>query len=105
MQKLERDLRSISKSLNNLARKINELAAGTGSDRRRTADVKRKVAKRGRFGKRASEVILDIIKRKKKGVDNATLRERTGFSSQQVRDSLTLSKKGKIQRADRDSIK
>lgn len=106
MQEMERDLQNISKSLNNLARKINELATRAGSYRKGTADVKRKATKKRRAGKSPSDVILDIIKRKKKGIDNATLREKTGFSSQQVRDSLyRLSKKGKIQRVDRGFYK
>ena len=44
-----------------------------------------------------SDTVLAIIKRFKKGVDGATLRERTGFEGRKMRDIVyRLKKRGKI---------
>jgi len=48
-------------------------------------------------GKTASENVLTIIKRSKKGVDTATLKKKTGFKERKIWDAIkTLKKQGKI---------
>ena len=102
MGELERELRKISKTLNSLAKKLDQVAAKAGGSRREGAKGKRTPSKKRKAGKSAPDVIMGIIKTRKKGVDTATLRAKTGFGSQKVRSIVWgLSKKGKIQRVDR----
>jgi len=50
----------------------------------------------------ATDQVLDIINRSKKGVNTATLMEKTGFDQKKVRNILRRTyKQGKIKRADR----
>jgi hypothetical protein len=102
MDKLERELRSISKTLNILARKVEEIAAKSGGTGKRGAKAGRKVRKKQHAGKSAPDIVMAIIKSRKKGVDNATLREKTGFGGQKIRDTLyRLSQRGRIRRVGR----
>lgn len=50
----------------------------------------------------ATDKVLNIINRSKKGVDTATLMKKTGFDQKKVRNILNRTfKQGKIQRADK----
>jgi hypothetical protein len=61
------------------------------------APVKKKAVKAT-----ATDQVLNIINRSKKGVDTATLMEKTGFDLKKVRNIISrTSKQGKIKRADR----
>ena len=63
------------------------------------APAKKVVAKKATPQATATEQILDIIKRFKKGVDVSTLKERTGFDDKKVRNIVfRASKEGKIKK-------
>jgi len=102
MGELQRELRKISRTLNSLARKLDQVAAKAGGSRREGAKGKRTPSKKEKVGKSASDTIMAMIRARKKGVDTATLRAKTGFGSQKVRSIVwELSRKSKIERIDR----
>jgi predicted transcriptional regulator of viral defense system len=89
MGELAKELRKISKTLNDLARKVDRVAT-------------KKPSKRSQGRKSAPDVVLSLIKARKSGVDTAAIRAKTGFGSQKVRSIVwELSKKHKIERIDR----
>jgi hypothetical protein len=66
------------------------------------APAKKVVAKKTTRQATATEQILDIIKRFKKGVDVPTLKEKTGFDDKKVRNIVfRASKEGKIKKSGR----
>jgi len=66
------------------------------------APAKKVVAKKATPQATATEQILDIIKRFKKGVDVSTLKERTGLDDKKVRNIVfRASKEGKIKKSGR----
>jgi hypothetical protein len=101
MSQLQKDLQAVLKSLKQVTRKTESIAKRLES-LEQTRDVRKPTAKaplRGKTVKKAtaSETVLTVIKRYKKGVDNATLRSKTGFDSRKIRDILyRLKKQGKI---------
>jgi len=106
MGELERELRKISKTLNDLARKVDQVATKTAGRTKVIARVTKKPAKKAQGRKSAPYVIMALIKARKSGVDTATLRAKTGFGSQKVRSIVwDLSKRGKIHRIDRGLYK
>ena len=106
MGELEKELRKISRTLNDLARKVENVAARAGGRTRAVARTAKKPSRKAQPGKSGPELIMALIKAKKNGVDTATLRAKTGFSGQRVRSIVwELSKKGKIKRVDRGLYK
>ena len=102
MGELGRELRKISKTLNDLAKKADQAATRAVSRTGVAARSAKKAARKVRGRKSAPEVIMTLIKARKSGVDTATLRAKTGFGSQKVRSVVyELSKKGQIRRVDR----
>lgn len=103
MKELERDLQSVAKSLKALTQKTEKIAkkldkiakpkvAKKPKPKPKAKPRKRPVAKKtARLT--ASETILSIIKKSRKGVDNATLRKGTGFEGRKIRDILYRLKK------------
>jgi len=66
------------------------------------APAKKVVVKKATPQATATEQILDIIKRFKKGVDVPTLKEKTGFDDKKVRNIVfRASKEGKIKKSGR----
>jgi predicted Rossmann fold nucleotide-binding protein DprA/Smf involved in DNA uptake len=102
MGELERELRKISKSLNELARKVDQAATNAVGRTKAAVRATKKPSKKAQGRKSAPDVIMALIKARKGGVDTTALRAKTGFGSQKVRSVVyELSKKGKIQRVDR----
>ena len=102
MGELERELRKISKTLGDLARKVDQVATKAVSGTKVAARATKEPSKKAQGRRGAPDVIMALIKAKKSGVDIAALRAKTGFGSQKVRSVVyELSKKGKIQRIDR----
>ena len=107
MKELERDLQSVAKSLKALtektekiAKKLDKLAkpkVAKKPKRKPKAKPKAKLRKRPVAKKTArltaSETVLSIIKKSRKGVDNATLRKETAFEGRKIRDILYRLKK------------
>jgi len=102
MGELEKELRKISKMLNDLAKKLDQVATRAVGRPKTVAKAAKKPARKAQSRKSGPELIMALIKAKKSGVDTATLRAKTGFGSQKVRSVVyELSKKGQIQRVDR----
>jgi len=106
MGELEKELRKISRTLNALARKLDQFATRALGRTKAVARATKKPSKKAQARKSGPELIIALIKAKKNGVDTATLRAKTGFGGQRVRSIVwELSKKGKIKRVDRGLYK
>jgi len=98
---LKKDLTVLKKDIKAIGRKVDNLL------KTYKKDVKAKPVKKAPATKRATKVtatdkVLKIINRSKKGVDTSTLKKKTGFDDMKVRNIIfrTL-KEGKIKRAGR----
>jgi len=105
MRELKRDLQSMVKSLKALTQKTEKMAKELDKLEKAQAPkrpkAKPKAAKKAVAKKptrvSASDTVLAIIKRNRKGVDKATLVKKTGFKDSNIRTILyRLSKQGKI---------
>ena len=106
MGELEKELRKISKTLNDLARKLDQLSVKAVGRPKAVGRAAKKTLKKAKPGKSGPEVIMSLIKARKNGMDTATLRAKTGLDGQRVRSIVwELSKKGKIKRVDRGLYK
>ena len=104
MGELEKELRQISRTLTDLARKLDQVSAKAVGRPKAIGRAPKKPTRKAQ--KSGLEVIMALIKARKNGMDTATLRTRTGFSGQRVRSIVwELSKKGKIKRVDRGLYK
>ena len=106
MGELEKGLRKIARTLNEVAGRLEWVATKAGGRTKTVVKATKKPSKKARARKSGPEVIMALIKAKKNGVDTATLRAKTGFGGQKVRSIVwKLSKKGKIKRVDRGLYK
>jgi hypothetical protein len=106
MGELERELRQISMTLTELARKLDQVAGKAVGRPKAAAKAPKKPTRKAKTGKSGPEVIMALIKARKNGMDTATLRARTGFSGQKVRSIVwELSKKGNIKRVSKGLYK
>ena len=106
MAEVEKKLRKISRSLNDLARKLDQVAVKAVGRPKAVARAAKKPPKKTKPGKSGPEVIMALIKARKSGMDTATLRAKTGFDGQRVRSIVwELSKKGKIKRVSKGLYK
>ena len=114
MKQLRRDLKALSKSLNQLRRKTEQMAkrldkvekARPAKKAKTKPAVKAKVSRKraAKKGAKASAVgtILDIITRAAKGVDTATLKKKTGFENQKIWNVInSLKAQGKVKSAEK----
>ena len=118
MKKLKKDLRAITKEVKALATKTEKLMkaadrlekaqaakkrkAKTKAKTTRKAPAKKKVAARKSSALTATDKVLKIINRSKKGVNVPTLIKKTRFDDKKVRNILMrASKQRKIKRAGR----
>jgi len=105
MRELKRDLKSVLKSLKvleektkQMAKKVDKLEKAQAPKRPKAKPkaTKKAVAKKPTRVS-ASETVLAIIKRSRKGIDKATLRNKTGFEGRKIGDIIyRLKKQGKI---------
>jgi hypothetical protein len=104
---LKKDIRVIGKKVENLLKAFEKDMKAKASKASKVKAVKAKTAKKAPVKKgivkaTATDQVLKIINRSKKGVDNATLMKKTGFAERKVRNIIfRANKEGKIQRADR----
>lgn len=116
---LKRDLQAVKKDIRALEKKLEKLLKAYEKPqrpkaarkvKRRTVKAKAKpraVAKKTTRRKRAPQVtateqILRIVKRSRKGVDVPTLKTKTGFQDKKVRNIIfRASKEGKIKKVGR----
>ena len=103
MKELKKDLQAVSKALKQVTRmteqmvkRLDKLEKAQAPKKPRAKAVKKAVPKKGpRIS--ATETVLAIIKRSRKGLDTATLRKRTGLKDNNIRAILSrLKKQGKI---------
>ena len=101
MQKLQSQLKTISKSLATLSKQVERLSkqAAKAQPAKRAA-AKRKPAARRTAPARGGTVldsVFSVIKRSKKGVTVAQLKEKTKLDARQLSNALyKLSKKGQV---------
>lgn len=99
----KRDLQSLQRQIKALEKKMEKLIAAAERDEKPNA-AKKAPAKKAPVRKKlmqptATDQVLNIIKRSKKGVNAATLMTKTGFDLKKVRDILQRTyKQGKIKR-------
>lgn len=111
MKKLKKDLQAVTKDLKALTKKTERLVKAVGKLEKAPAAAKLKPkakttrkapAKKKGAALTATDQVLKIIKRSKKGVDAPTLIEKTGFEDKKIRNILfRASKQGKIKRVGR----
>ncbi len=111
---LRKEFKTVEKKMELLMKAVEKSGKTPKAAAKKTATrktVKAKVAKKAPVKKvaakkaiqaTATDQILKIVKRFKKGVDVATLKERTGFDDKKVRNIVfRASKEGKIKKSGR----
>ncbi len=107
---LQKDITAIGKKLEKLIKAVekNEKAKVTKASKAKAVKAKpvkkapKAPAKKKAVKVTATDQVLNIINRLKRGVDTATLMKKTGFDEKKVANILYRSfKAGKIKRADR----
>ena len=125
MKKLKNDLQAVTRELNALTRKTEAMAKKVAKLEKaqakanpkkaavKKAPVKRQTKAKVQTAKKApakkmaasptaTDKVLNIIKRSKKGVDVAALMKKSGLEEKTIRNVLfRVGKQGKIKRADR----
>jgi hypothetical protein len=102
MKKLEIQLKTVSKSLAALSKQVDKLSqqVAKAPPAKKTASAKKKssagkAAPAG--GKTVLDAVFDVIKRTKKGVTVAQLKQKTNLNSRQLSNALyKLSKKDQV---------
>ena len=114
---LKKDIRVIGKKVENLLKAFEKDVKAKVAKPSKAKAVKVKPAKKAPVKKKAvktkpakmkavkataTDQVLNIINRSKKGVDTATIKKKTGFNDKRVRNILFRTyKEGKIKKADR----
>jgi hypothetical protein len=114
---IAQDLKALNKDIQSLGKTLDRLLMAVEKDKKSTAKPTKKIAAPKTPTKRApakkapakkvaqptaTDEILKIIKRSKKGVDAPTLIKKTGFNQKKVRNILFRTyKQGKIKRLDK----
>ncbi|MDY6839073.1 MAG: hypothetical protein SWH78_13995 [Thermodesulfobacteriota bacterium] len=112
MKQLKKDLQAVSKELKALAKKTDKMLKAVQkldkaqATRKPKAKSKpkttRKTSARKARPATATDTVLKLIKRTKKGIDAPSLIKKTGFDERKVRNILFRAfKQGKIKRAGR----
>ena len=103
MNQLKKDLKTVAKDLKRLTqetdkmiKRLEKLEKAQTAKKPKAKAVRKAVAKKP-AKLSASETVLAIVKRSRKGVDKATLIKKTGFKDSNVQAMLyRLTKQGKI---------
>jgi len=103
MDQIKKDLKAIAKDLKGLTQKtekmvnrLKKLEKAQAAKKPKAKAVKKAVAKKP-AKLSASDTVLAIIKRSRKGVDTVALRKKTGFEGRKIGDIIyRLKKQGKI---------
>jgi len=103
MKKLESELKAVSKSLAALSKKVEKLTqqAAKAQPAKKAASASKAPAKKTKAaaagGKTVLDTVYDVIKRTKKGVTVAQLKQKTNLDARQLSNALyKLSKKGQV---------
>jgi predicted Rossmann fold nucleotide-binding protein DprA/Smf involved in DNA uptake len=100
----KKDLQALNKDVKALSSKIDMLLAAAGKKAKATKRIptKKAPAKKKAAKLTATDQVLKIINRSKKGVDTSTIMAKTGFNQKKVWAILLKAhKSGKIKRVDR----
>ena len=102
---IAQDLKAMNKNIQSLGKTLDRLLKAVEKDEKPKAKPTKKItAKKAPVNKKAAQPtatdeILKIIKRSKKGVDAPTLIKKTGFNQKKVRNILfRIYKQGRIKR-------
>ncbi len=103
MKQLKKDLEAVAKDLKKLTQKTDKMVKqlekpdkAQAAKKPKAKAVKKAIAKKVATVS-ASEAVLAIVKRSRKGVDTTTLEKKTGFEGRKIRDIIfRLRKQGKI---------
>ena len=103
MDQLKKDLMAVAKDLKKLTQKTDKmikqflkLEKAQAAKKPKAKAVRKTTAKKPTRVS-ASEAVLAIVKRSRKGIDTATLEKKTGFKGRKIRDTIfRLKKQGKI---------
>ncbi len=103
MKQLEKDLKAVAKDLKRLIQKTEKMVKQlekpdkAQAARKPKAKAVKKIIAKKPTRVSSSDTVLAIIKSSRKGVDKATLRNKTGFEGRKIRDLIyKLKKQGKI---------
>jgi len=103
MKQLKNDMQDVAKDLNRLTQKIEKMIKQLekpdkveAAKKPKAKKVEKPVARKAKKVT-ATDTVLAIIKRSRNGIDEATLRNKTGFEGRKIRDLIyRLKKQGKI---------
>jgi glutamate mutase epsilon subunit len=107
---MKKDLTAIGKKLEKLLKafekdvkaKVTKVSKAKSVKAKPTKKAPKAPAKKKAVKATATDQVLNIINRSKKGVDTATIKKKTGFNDKKVRNILQRTyKQGKIKRADK----
>ena len=113
MKELKKELQAVSKSLKALAKKTETLlkkadklekaqVAKKRKPKSKAKPVKKALAKKKAAEMSATDHVVKMIKRSKRGIDAPTLIKKTGFEDKKIRNILFRAcQQGKVKRADR----
>jgi predicted Rossmann fold nucleotide-binding protein DprA/Smf involved in DNA uptake len=98
-------LRTIAQGMEKIAEKLEDSAPkkqAKAKPARKTAAKPKKAPAKRAAKKTAADTVFTVIKRSKKGVNNATLVKKTGFDKKKIANIIfKLRKQGKIKSIDR----
>lgn len=108
MKALRRDLQIVVKNLKSLTEKAEKIAkrldevANAQPAKKPVARTGKKTAAKKKRSKTATDTVLGIIKKRKKGIDTAALKEKTNLDTITIRNIIfRLKKQRKIQAKNR----
>jgi hypothetical protein len=100
---MEKELKALRKDIKDFQKKIDSFTKALETEQKAKAlkaKAKKAPAKKKAVKVTATDQVLNIINRSKKGVNTATLMEKTGFNQKKVTNILQRTfKAGKIKRA------
>ena len=95
-------LRTMAQGMEKIAEKIEESTPKKQAKAKPVRKAKKAPAKKTAKTGTASDAVLAVINRSKKGVNSATLAEKTGFDNKKIANIVfKLRKQGKIKSVDR----
>jgi len=103
MKAVKKDLQSVIKKLKLLTAKAEKIAAQLEAVQHIKSVPSRPVKARTSSTKKktqstATDIVMNIIKRQKRGIDTAALKEKTNFDTKTIRNVIfRLKKQGKVQ--------
>ena len=104
---IAQDLKALNRNIQSLGKTVDRLIKAVEKDQKSKTKPTKKIAAKKAPAKKAAQPtatdeVLKIIKRSKKGVDAPTLIKKTGFNQKKVRNILFRTyKQGKIKRLDK----